>query len=96
MLDELLEIFERDKKKASSSSAGGLRGRLARVLDGDRDDDRSRDRDDDRYRSRDRDDDRYRANHRDDERYRERDHDDDDRYSKRKKKREFDFLDFGD
>ena len=102
MLDTLLELFERDKKSSSNKRSGGLRGRLANVLDGERDDDRryddrSRDRDrdrddDDRNRSRERDDDdRDPASKRDDA-----DHDDEDRSSKRKKKREFDFLDFGD
>ena len=99
MLDTLLELFERDKK-SSTKRSGGLRGRLANALDSERDhdhryDDRSRERDrddDDRYRSRERDDDdRYQASKRDDD-----DRDDDDRPSKRKKKREFDFLDFGD
>ena len=85
MLDTLLELFERDKKSSSnrSSGSGGIRGRLASALDGERDDDRhSRERrpaDRDRYDDRD-DDDRY----------------DDDRSSNRKKKRELDFLDFGD
>jgi hypothetical protein len=81
MLDELLDIFERDKKKTSGKPAGGLRGRLSSMLDGDRDDDRrsSERRYDDRDRTRD-DDDR----------------DDDDRSTKRKKKRELEFLDFGD
>lgn len=77
MFDSLLELFERDKK-SSSTRSGGLRGRLATALDGERDDDR---RYDDRDRKHDRDDD---------------DRDDDDRPSQRKKKREFDFLDFGD
>ena len=81
MLDTLLELFERDKKPTSnrSNDSGGIRGRLASALDGERDDDR-------RYserRSGDRDRD-------DDDRH------DDDRPSNRKKKREFDFLDFGD
>ena len=77
MLDSLLELFERDKK-SSGQRPGGLRGRLASALDGERDDDR---RYEDRDRKRDRDDD---------------DRDDDDRSSGRKKKRELDFLDFGD
>jgi hypothetical protein len=85
MLDTLLELFERDKKPSSnrSSGSGGIRGRLASALDGERDDDR-------RYKDR-------RSGDRD--RYDDRDNDDrydDDRSSKRKKKREFDFLDFGD
>ncbi len=75
MLDSLLDLFERDKK-TSNQRSGGLRGRLASALDGERDDDRRYD-----ERSRDRNDD---------------DRDDDDRPSNRKKKREFDFLDFGD
>jgi hypothetical protein len=53
MLDTLLEIFERDKKSSGKRSPG-LRGRLASVLDGERDDDRHYD---DRSRDRDRDDD---------------------------------------
>jgi hypothetical protein len=81
MLDTLLELFERDKKPTSnrSNDSGGIRGRLASALDGERDDDR-------RYserRSGDRDRD-------DDDRH------DDDRPANRRKKREFDFLDFGD
>ena len=110
MLDTLLELFERDKKSSSSKRSGGLRGKLATILDGERDDDR---RYDDRDRNRDRDDDdRYRASTRDDDdrsrnrdrddddrsRSRERDDDnryDDDRPTSRKKKRELDFLDFG-
>jgi hypothetical protein len=80
MFDSLLEIFERDKK-SSTKRPGGLRGRLASVLDGERDDDRRAD--ERRYDDRDRE--------RDDD-----DRDDDDRPSKRKKKREFDFLDLGD
>ena len=84
MLDSLLELFERDdKKKSSSKPSGGLRGRLASVMDGERDDDRRYD--ERRYNDRDR--------KRDDE---DDDRNDDDRSSKRKKKREFDFLDFGD
>ena len=81
MLDTLLELFERDKKTSSTPASGGLRGRLASVLDGERKDDRRYDerRSDDRDRKRD-DDDR----------------DDDERSSTHKKKREFDFLDFGD
>ena len=81
MLDTLLELFERDKKSSSNRSggSGGIRGRLASALDGERDDDRrsSERRSDDRNRD---DDDRY----------------DDDRPANRRKKREFDFLDFGD
>jgi hypothetical protein len=80
MLDNLLEIFERDKK-SSTKRSGGLRSRLASALDGERDHDRRAD--ERRYDDRDRD--------RDDD-----DRDDDDRSSKRKKKREFDVLDFGD
>jgi len=80
MFDSLLELFERDKK-SSANRPGGLRGRLATALDGERDDDRRSD--ERRYddRKHDRDDD---------------DRDDDNRPSQRKKKREFDFLDFGD
>lgn len=73
MLDSLLDLFERDKK-SSTTSSGGLRGRLSSVLDGEHDDDHRR------YADRDR----------------TRDRDDDDRPPTRKKKREFDFLDFGD
>ena len=80
MFDSLLEFFERDKK-SSANRPGGLRGRLATALDGERDDDRRHD--ERRY------DDRERK-HDDDDR------DDDDRSSTRKKKREMDFLDFGD
>jgi hypothetical protein len=82
MLDNLLELFERDKK-SSGKRSGGLRGRLASALDGERDDDR-------RYSER-RYDDRDQNDDRDDD-----DRDDHHRSSKRKKKREFDFLDFGD
>ncbi|HET9659993.1 MAG TPA: hypothetical protein VFP05_06650 [Thermomicrobiales bacterium] len=103
MLDTLLELFERDKK-SSTKRSGGLRGRLASALDGERDDDRrhSERRYDDRDRYGDRDDDRRydardRRYDRDDDDRRHDDRDDDDyRSSNRKKKREFDFLDFGD
>ncbi len=80
MLDTLLELFERDKK-SSSKSSGGLRGRLASALDGERNDDRRYD--DRRYEDRDR-----KRDHDDD--------DDDDRSSKPREKRESDFLEFGD
>ena len=55
MLDEFLEIFDRDKRR--SAAGGGLRARLARAIGGhdDRsrhlDDDHRRDRDDDEHRS---------------------------------------------
>lgn len=81
MLDTLLELFERDNK-SSGNRSGGLRGRLASALDGERDDDR-------RYSER-RPGDRDRYDDRDDD-----DRDDNHRSSNRKKKREFDFLDFG-
>jgi hypothetical protein len=92
MLEDLFDIFERDKKKTAQRKPG-LRGRLATML-GDsgsgsysassRDrDDRRRDWDDD---DRDRDE-RYHRD--DDDRY-------DDRRSGRKRKREFDMFDFGD
>ena len=87
MLDTLLELFERDKK-SSAKRSGGLRGRLASALDGEREGDR-------RY------DERRYDDRRSDDRDRQYDRDDDDRYdddrpANRRKKREFDFLDFGD
>lgn len=61
MLDELLEIFERDKKSGSQSKSG-LRGRLSSLLG---DDDRARqsssDRDRRSYHDRDDDDDDRRS-----------------------------------
>lgn len=94
MLDNLLDIFERDRK-TSSQRKSGLRARLVTLL-GDSHDDTfsasSRDRHSER-RERDwDDDDRDR-----DDRY---DRDDDNRYgqhrSSRQRKREFDPFDFGD
>lgn len=65
MLDELLDVFDRDRRSSSERKPRkGFRGLLARFTDGDRDDhDRDRERrrydDDDRYARSDRDDDRY-------------------------------------
>lgn len=54
MFDELLDVFDRDRRSDGRKPRKGLRGLLARLTDGDRDDhDRDRDRrrydDDDRY-----------------------------------------------
>jgi hypothetical protein len=91
MLDDLLDIFERDHKK-SSQRTGGLRGRLASMLGDSRAGSAaasSRNRNDER-RERDWDDDDRDRDDRDDgDRY-------DDRRSSRKRKREVDLFDFGD
>ena len=99
MLDELLDLCERDRKHGTSRPSGGLRGRLGRIFGGGE----SHDRDDRRYaetrRYRDDDDgdsdDRRYAETR---RYRDdHDEDDDDRRAyagSRKRNREF--FDFGD
>jgi hypothetical protein len=63
MLDDIFELFERDKRRGSHTG-GGLRARLARAIGG-HDDDRRRD--DDQRRESDDDDD-----HRDDKRRRRR------------------------
>jgi len=55
MLDEIFELFERDKRRGSNTG-GGLRARLARAIGG-HDDDRRRD-EDNRRREHDGDDDR--------------------------------------
>jgi hypothetical protein len=95
MLDELLEVFERDRKKhPHAPKQKGIRGLLGRLRDTDDDDrryassDRREYRDDDDRRYRDSDD---RRRYRDDD-------DDDDRYydSRRGRRREregFDFFD---
>jgi hypothetical protein len=101
MLDEILEIFERDKRK-SSHRKGGLRGRLITMLGGETSDSgRYASSDADRYASSD-------AGRNRRERYSDYDRDDttpdsddddrydDRRYSSRKKKRDFDPFDFGD
>jgi hypothetical protein len=54
VLDELFDLFERDKRR---SSGGGLRGRLARAIGGH--DDRDRPHEDDRRRDREEEDERY-------------------------------------
>ena len=94
MLEDLFDIFERDKKTPAQQKRG-LRGRLASMLGDSREDSystSSRDRGYER-RERDGDDD-------DRDRYDRDDRDDDDRYddrrSSRKRKREFDAFDFGD
>ena len=63
MLDEILDIFDRDRRTDGRKPRKGLRGLLARFTDGDRDDhDRDRERrrydDDDRYDRHDRHDER--------------------------------------
>jgi len=98
MLDELLDLFERDRKHGASRPAGGLRGRLGRLFGGgdSRNDDRpyaeTR-----RYRDDDDDDDDGRR-YAETRRYRDDDDDDDDdgrAYAgSRKRKREF--FEFGD
>jgi hypothetical protein len=94
MLEDLFDIFERDRKKPAQRKTG-LRGRLATMLGDSREDSYSastRDRDDQR-RERDWDDDDRdrddRDGRHDDDRY-------DHRRSSRKRKREFDAFDFGD
>ena len=68
MLDELLDVFERDRKSHERKPRRGLRGLISRLVNDDRDD---HDRDRERYR--DRDDDRHdRRDHRYDRRERER------------------------
>jgi hypothetical protein len=92
MLDEILEIFERDKKK-STHHKGGLRGRLATMLGGETSDAGryASPYDDRRRHERGWDDDRDDTTpDSDDDRY------DDRRYSSRRKKRDFDPFDFGD
>lgn len=74
MLDEILDIFDRDRRTDGRKPRKGLRGLLARFTDGDRDDhDRDRERrryDDDRYVNKDRYDRDYdRSNRRDRRRY---------------------------
>ena len=81
MLDDLLDLFERDKKSTSASSAKpGLRSRLSSLLGGDDRDDRPAP---DRERR------RFDDRHDDDDR-------DDDRRSTRKHSRERELFDFGD
>lgn len=110
MLDELLEVFERDRKKnPNAPKQKGIRGFLSRLRDDDHDERRSaspdrrayRDDDDRRYAASDRreyrddDDRRYRD---DEERRRYRDDDDDDRHydSRRGRRREREGFDFFD
>lgn len=83
MLDEILEIFERDKKSSGSSKQGRF-GRLLSSVTGDSGDRYEKEK---RYRSRDRDDD----NDSDDEdrRYYE-------PSSQKKKKKRFEGFEFGD
>ena len=99
MLDEILDMFERDRRSPGGRS-GGIRGAIGRLIGGDRepyrDDDRSgRDRaasnrgyrfDDDR------DDERDRRRYRSDDDW---DDDDDDR-PRRSRKREREWFDFDD
>jgi len=96
MLDELLDLFERDRKPGAARPAGGLRGRLSRLFGGGaaHDDDDRREAESRRYRDDDDDDDRRAAETR---RYRD-DDDDDDRRAAHAggRKRERDFFDFGD
>ena len=83
MLDQLLELFERDQR-STTSNKGGLRGKLGSLLGGDADDSyRTSNRDGDR---------RNRERSWDDDR----DDDDDDRRSRRSNRREFEPFDFGD
>ncbi len=101
MLDELLEVFERDRKHGAAKPAGGLRGRLSRLFGGGE----SHSSDDRRYvesrRYRDDDDDDDDRRYAESRRYRDDDDDDRDdrRYAEtagapRKRKREF--FEFGD
>jgi hypothetical protein len=94
MLDELLEVFERDRKKRPHGpKQTGIRGLLNRLRDDDHDDRRYASSDRRDYREyRDDDDRRYRGDE-DRRRYR---NDDDDRSYERKRRREregFDFFD---
>jgi hypothetical protein len=89
VLDEILDLFDRDKKKSGAPKQGGVRGLLTR-LNGDDDDHRSYNDQPRRY-----DDDEDRRNY--DEQPRRYDDDDDYRDGRskpHKKRREFDF--FGD
>ena len=81
MFDQLLELFERDRR-SSTSQQGGLRGKLGSLLGGDADEsDRSAHRNDNRQPGeRTWDDDAYEDDHR----------------SRRSKRREFEPFDFGD
>lgn len=81
MLDELLDIFERDRRK-SPERKGGLRGRLATVLGDGRDEpERAPDRSHGE---------RDPGDHRDDDDHYE------ERRTTHKRKRDRDFFDFGD
>ena len=64
MLDELLDVFDRDRRSDGRKPRKGLRGLLSRLTDGDRDG-YDRDRERRRYDSDDRydDDDRYDRHH---------------------------------
>ena len=78
MLDDILEIFERDKRRSPNAS-GGLRARLARAIGG-HDHDRTRHHQDD-----------HRGSYDEDRRHH---HEDDDRpYEKRRRRREFELFD---
>jgi len=83
MLDQLLDLFERDRR-SSTPQQSGLRGKLSTLLGGDADESsRTSNRDSDR---------RHNERSWDDDR----DDDDDDRRSRRSNRREFEPFDFGD